>query len=279
MTASVAQQNIRRQAERSRARRLRRLVAALTALVLVTIGLTGYAFAQRQAANAARDSATAARDNADSREVAIEAAQERGLNVSLAAQLSLAAFRIAGTPEARSSLLESSGTPAAARLADSMGPVQAVGLSPDHRVLAAAAADGTLRLWDVAGTGHPAVIGSPLMPADSNRPLYAVAFSPDGRILAAAGAGKTISLWNVGDPARPVHLGIPLAGPKSTVYSLAFSPDGRILAAGGADKSVRLWSMADPPSPAAGGADRVRRLRPVRRIQPGRQDAGGGRRE
>ena len=77
------------------------------ALVLVTIGLTGYAFAQREAANAARNSATAARDNADSREVAIEAAQERGQNVALAAQLSLAAYRIAGTPEARASLLES----------------------------------------------------------------------------------------------------------------------------------------------------------------------------
>jgi transcriptional regulator with XRE-family HTH domain/ABC-type dipeptide/oligopeptide/nickel transport system ATPase component len=48
--ASVAQQNTRQQAERSRTRRLHRLVAALTALVLVTIGLAGYAFQQRQPA-------------------------------------------------------------------------------------------------------------------------------------------------------------------------------------------------------------------------------------
>ena len=81
-----------------RTRRLHRLVAALTALVLVTIGLAGYAFQQRQAANTARDSATAARDNADSREVAIEAAQVRGQSVSLAAQLSLAAYIITGPP-------------------------------------------------------------------------------------------------------------------------------------------------------------------------------------
>ena len=53
-------------------------------------------------------------------------------------------------------------------------------------MLAVAAADGTLRLWDVARAGHPAAIGAPLIPK-STSPLYAVAFSPDGRILAAAG--------------------------------------------------------------------------------------------
>jgi WD40 repeat protein/transcriptional regulator with XRE-family HTH domain len=246
--ASVAQQDIGRQAERSRTRRLHRLVAALTALVLVTIGLAGYAFQQRQAANTARDSATAARDNADSREVAIEAAQVRGQSVSLAAQLSLAAYRIAGTSVARSSLLESSGAPAAARLADSAGPLQSVSLSPDHQVLAVAAADGTLRLWNVARTGHPVLIGSPLVPKSAS-PLYAVAFSPDGRILAAAGHAKIVSLWNVSNPDKPVHLGIPLTGPQNTVYSLAFSRDGRTLAAGSADDTVRLWSMAEPGRP------------------------------
>jgi WD40 repeat protein len=246
--ASVAQQDIGRQAERSRTRRLHHLVAALTALVLVTISLAGYAFQQRQAADSARDSAAAARDNADSREVAIEAAQVRGQSVSLAAQLSLAAYRIAGTSVARSSLLESSGTPAAARLADSAGPLQSVSLSPDRTVLAVAAADGTLRLWDVARTGRPAAIGSPLVPKTGS-PLYAVAFSPDGRILAAAGRAKVVSLWNVSNPGKPVHLGIPLTGPKNTVYSLAFSPDGRLLAAGSADDTVRLWSMAAPGRP------------------------------
>ena len=248
VNASVAQQDIRQQAERSRTRRLHRLVAALTALVLATIGLAGYAFQQRQAANSARDSATAARDSAASREVAIEAVQVRGQSVSLAAQLSLAAYRLAGTSVARSSLLESSGTPAAARLADSAGPLQSVSLSPDHKVLAVAAADGTLRLWDVGAAGHPAAIGAPLIPKSAS-PLYAVAFSPDGRILAAAGHAKIVSLWNVSNPERPVHLGIPLTGPKNTVYSLAFSHDGLMLAAGSADDSVRLWSMAAPGQP------------------------------
>jgi WD40 repeat protein len=238
---AVAEDKIRQLAERNRTRRLHRLVAALTALVIAVFGLAGYAFQQRQAANTARAAA-------DSREVAIEAGQVRAQSVSLAAQLSLAAYRIADTPGARASLLESSGTPAAARLIDSAGVVQAVGLSPDRGVLAVAAADGTLRLWDVARPGRPVAPGSFLAPK-SGSPLYATAFSPDGRVLAAAGTAHTVSLWDVRDPRHPVRLGAPLTGPAGTVYSLAFSPGGHILAAGSADETIRLWDMTDPRAP------------------------------
>jgi WD40 repeat protein/transcriptional regulator with XRE-family HTH domain len=248
VAASSAQEKLQQQAERNRTRRLHRLVAALTALVLATLGLTGYAFAERQAATAARDSATAARDNASSREVAIEANQTRGQRPGLAAQLSLAAYQIARTPEARASLLESSGTAAEARLTDSAGVVQAVSLSPGHRLLAVAGADGTLRLWDVALPGRPHPLGRPLL-GRSSQPLYAAAFSPDGRILAAAGAGRQIWLWDVSRPGHPARVGPPLTGPANTVYSVAFSPDGGVLAAGSADGTVRLWDLATPARP------------------------------
>jgi WD40 repeat protein len=246
--SSIAQDLRREQAERTRTRRLRRLVASLMVLLVLTAGLTAYSFQQRQAADTARDVATSARDNADSREVAIEADQIRGQNVSLAAQLSLAAYRIATTTDARSSLLESSGTPAAARLIDSLGVVEAVALSPDHRLLAVAAADGTLRLWDVASPGHPFPVGAPLLRA-SNTPLYATAFSPNGQVLAAAGASKRVMLWDVRRPGRP-RMAAELTGPASTVYSVAFGPGGRVLAAGSADKTVRLWDIADLSRPA-----------------------------
>jgi WD40 repeat protein/transcriptional regulator with XRE-family HTH domain len=248
VNTSVTEQDTRQRAARSRSRRLHRLAAALAALALVTVTLAGYAFQQRQAANSARDGAMTALDNAESRAVAIEADQVRAQDVALAGQLGLAAYRIAGTPDARSSLLDSSGTPAASRLADSAGQVQSVSLSPGRRVLAVAAADGTLRLWEVAQAGRPAPLGAPLLPKGSES-LYAAAFSPDGQILAAAGAGRTVSLWNVSNPGDPVKLGIPLAGPGNTVYSLAFSPDGRILAAGSADDTVRLWDIAGTGHP------------------------------
>jgi WD40 repeat protein len=245
---SIVGQELHEAAERNRTRRLHRLVASLTALVVVTIMLAGYAFGQRQAASTARSRATTAAAIAQSREVAVEASQVRVQDPALAAQLSVAAYRIAATADARASLLESSGTPDAAALIDSAGPVQAVSLSPDHRVLAVAAADGTLRLWDVARPGHPARLGAPLLPK-SKEPLYTVAFSADGTLLAAAGADRKVWLWQVSHPGRAVRLADPLTGPASTIYSVAFSPRGAVLAAGSADDTVRLWNVASPAHP------------------------------
>jgi WD40 repeat protein len=251
--AGIVQERLQQATERRHTRRLRRLVAALTVLVLVTVALAAYAFQQRHEATSAQDTATAAKNTAQSREVAIEADQVRGQSAGLAAQLSLAAYRIAPTADARASLLESSGSPAEAGLIDSTGVVEAVSLSPDHRVLAVAGADGSLRLWDVARPAHPVAMGAPLLPVNRKDPLYAAAFSPDGRILAVAGAGQTVLLWDMRDPARPVRFGAPLTGPAGTVYSLAFSDGGPLLAAGSADDTVRLWNVADPAHPAAVG--------------------------
>jgi WD40 repeat protein len=246
LSASVAHERATVETERRRSRRLSQLVAALAALVLVTVGLTGYAFAQRRAAMTAQLVA-------DSRELAVEAAQLRDQDPSIAAQLSLAAYRTARTPAALASLLESSGTPAAARLADSADVVEAVALSSRRHLLAVAAADGSLRLWNVTRPGEPVPVGPPL--ADGPGSLFAVAFSPDGETLAAAGTGKVIRLWDVRDPRHPVPATRALTGPASSVYGLAFSPDGKILAAGSADAAVRLWTVPGPggPPPAATG--------------------------
>jgi len=241
VNASIAEDQARDRAERRRARRLQRLVAALTVLLVAVGGLAAYAFQQRHVAGTARD-------DADSREIAIEAGQVRSLDEPVAAQLSVAAYRMARTPQAIASLIESTGSPSAERILDSAGVVQSVSLAPDHKVLAIAGADGSLRLWDVARSGHPMPIGGPLEP-DSATPLYTTAFSPDGKILAAAGAGRTISLWNVSNPAHPFVLGKPVTGPTNTIYSVAFSPDGRTLVAGSADNAARLWNVRDPAHP------------------------------
>ena len=240
VNASIAEAEARDRAERRRARRLQRLVAALTVLVLAACGLAAYAFQQRQIA-------ATARDDANSREIAVEAGQVRSQDGPAAAQLSVAAYRTAQTPQAIASLIESTGSPAAERLSDSAGVVQSVSLTPDHKVLAVAADDGTLRLWNVARPGQPVPIGRPLEHGSTD-PLYTTAFSPDGKILAAAGAGRSISLWEVSDPAHPVLLG-KLTGPTSTVYSVAFSPDGSTLVAGSADDKARLWNVSDPAHP------------------------------
>src|SRR5262249_51142520 len=222
----------RREAEGGRPRRLHRLVSALSALVLVAAGLAVYAFQQRHAASAAQSSAMAAshdaqqaRNYANSREVAIEAAQQRKRNVALAAQLSLAAFRIARTPQARSSLLDSTGTPAAAQITASGAQTSAVSLSPDRTMLAVDAVDGSLKVWNVAAPGRPRLLGKPLIGPNAGLPLHTTMFSPDGKLLAAAGYGGSIRIWDMTNPAHPVERPT-LSGPHSGVGILAISRRG-----------------------------------------------------
>ena len=203
VAASIAEDSAARRAQRRRTRRLQGVIAMLTALVLAVAVLTAYAFRQRQTAADARDAAIAASQSANSREAAIEAGQLRAQDPSLAAQLSVAAYGVAHTPQATAALLESSGEPSAARVVDSPGVVQSVSVSPARRLLAAAGADGTLRLWNVAVPGHPSPVAT-LVQANGQDPLYTAAFSPDGKTLAAAGAGRVVQLWNVADPAHPV---------------------------------------------------------------------------
>jgi hypothetical protein len=283
IAVSQDQQDIRQQAERRRTRRLHNLVSALSALVLVAAGLAVYAFQQRHAASAAQSSAMAAshnaqkaRNNYNSRQVAIEAAQARKHNVALAAQLSLAAFQIARTPQARSSLLDSTGTPAAAQLTDSGAQISAVSLSPDRKMLAVAAVDGSLKLWDVADPG--------LLPA--HRPA---ADRPERRAAAArrgvqpgrdaSGRGRRRGL----DP----DLGRDQPGPPGRAPGAERAP----LQGGHAgDQPPRRAGRRrrGQPDPAVGHPRPVRaparrgRARPARpvscaRLQPGWHAAGGGR--
>jgi len=237
--ASFARYRAEQAEQRRVSRRIRRLAATLAVVLLGTAALAGYAWQQRSDAGQQRN-------QADSRQDAAEAMNLRSQDPTLAEQLSLAAYRMAPTSQARGSLLTSSDTPLAARLLGPSDTVQAVALSPDHRLLAVAAADGTVRLWNVARPDQPVSLGPPFV--RQKQAFYAAAFSPDGRVLAVAGAGDQVQLWNVARPSRPVQLGHPLTGPAGTVYALAFSPAGTTLAAGSADGTVRLWTMG------AGGA-------------------------
>lgn len=234
VTASVADFAAAERAQRRRTRRLRGTVATLTALVVAVCVLAVYAFRQREVAM------TASKD-ANSGEMAVEANQVRAHDEPLAAQLSVAAYDTAHTPQAVASLLESTGSPSASRIVDSAGVVQAVALTPDHRTLAAAGADGSLRLWSVVVPGHP-VLESMVVRPDRSHPLYTVEFSPDGSLVAAAGAGRVVRLWDTSDVRHPVPAG-ELSGPSNTIYSVAFSPDGTMIAAGSADDTVRMWRL------------------------------------
>ena len=107
-----------------------------------------------------------------------------------------------------------------------------VALSPDGTTLASGAADGTVKLWDVATKTNTATFRS----ATSVR---SVAFSPDGTTLASGAADGTVKLWDVATKTNTATF-----RSATSVRSVAFSPDGTTLASGSADGTVKLWDMA-----------------------------------
>lgn len=104
--------------------------------------------------------------------------------------------------------------------------------------LAAAGAEGIIRLWRVADLAAD----PELLPRHHSGAIWSLAFAPGGERLASAGEDGQILLW---DPANPAAEPQPLLGGEGPLWSVAFSPDGRWLAAAGSDTNIRLWNAHD----------------------------------
>ncbi|GAA2275998.1 hypothetical protein GCM10010149_18760 [Nonomuraea roseoviolacea subsp. roseoviolacea] len=219
---------------RRRTRRLRLLVALLSVLLVVAGTATGYAVA-------AQEAATGQRDIALSQRVADQAIGLRAVNPPLAAQLSLAADRLAPTLEARGSLLGAFTTPFTTRLDHE---INTVAFTPGGRVIATGGDDRTLRLWDLAIPHRPRLTAE--VPGLSDD-VETLRFSPDGTLLAGVLYDGVLRLWRVaGGALRPVAT---VAASPKALFGLAFHPDGRSLATGGDDGVLRVWDLADPRTP------------------------------
>ncbi|WP_194822564.1 AAA family ATPase [Micromonospora sp. S-DT3-3-22] len=228
---------------RRRTRRLQQVIAILSILLTAVGALTVVVVAQTSAA-------TRQRDEAVSRMIASEITNLREVDVSLARQLALAAFRISPTVEARSALIEATAQRSAVRMrAPGGGIMYAVGIHPSGRI-AAAATGNTVRFWDITMPGHPQI--RPDLPNATCGKVYALAFSANGKLLAASCGDGSIHLWDTRDPMVPVALPT-VAGLGAKVYSVVFSHDSSLMAAAVAEAvvndtsagSVRLWSVTD----------------------------------
>jgi predicted dienelactone hydrolase len=110
--------------------------------------------------------------------------------------------------------------------------VMDVAISPDGTLLAAAAGDGIIRLWEL-GTGtlhselhvHSGIVSS-------------IAFSPDGTRLVSGGADTR--LWDVAS-GEQLYL---FEGPAGEVVDVAFSADGRLVVTGGGSHTLVFWDTA-----------------------------------
>ncbi|MBN6054979.1 hypothetical protein JYK22_23785, partial [Nonomuraea sp. RK-328] len=223
-------------AARRRARRLRHLAVTLAVLLVLASSATVYA-ARTQA------TATEQRDLALSQKVAGEAAGLREAAPSLAAQLSLAAYRLSGTPESRSGLLTAFTAPYAARLTAGEGVNRAL-FSRDGRLLVAAGDDG-VRLWDVTDAHRPAALSE--FAADG-ADVEGAALSADARRLVTAGFDGSVRVWDVVDPRRPVLVS-GFAAHDRAAWSVALTGDGAMAATVSDDGTARLWDLSDPRDP------------------------------
>jgi WD40 repeat protein len=238
LDASLSAQAADQTAVRRRSRRLRQLVALLTVLLVLATAATVHAFRAERTANEQRDIAI-------SQKVAGQATKVRANNPALGAQLSLAAYRLNPTVEARGSLLSTFATPYATQLIGHDSNVNVVAYSNDGHIVATASADHAVRLWNVTDRHRP--VGLATITAHTDN-VNAIALSHDGRILATGSWDDSVRLWDISDPRHPGELAV-IMGHTDNVNAVAFSPNGYILATTSNDRTVRLWDVTDPHQP------------------------------
>ncbi len=113
--------------------------------------------------------------------------------------------------------------------------VFAVAFSPDGTRLAAACADRSVRLFDVATRQQQKLI------EDHADWVMDVAWSPDGKKIATASRDKTSKVFDsvTGESQATFN------GHGQPVFGVGFLADGNSVATSGRDNRIRVWSAAD----------------------------------
>ncbi|NUT46181.1 MAG: WD40 repeat domain-containing protein [Saccharothrix sp.] len=233
LTASLRRRDRQRRGVRGRRLLMGGLAAVLVSAAVVVVEARGDAIRQHHTAVA--------------QVAAFEALALRAEDEELAAQLSLAAFRLAPTPETRASLISALVRPSPRQLsgADSTDAVRSTAFSPDGRVLAVGSQSRAIQLLDLTDPDHPGAL-PPLLGHEGD--VRAVAFSPDGRWLASASADHHVMVWAVDDPRHPALVAT-LEEHTAAVHALAFNRSGTRLATGDLDGTAWIWDVRDMRSP------------------------------
>lgn len=107
-----------------------------------------------------------------------------------------------------------------------------LGVAVSRELLAAAATDGTVQLWNVRTHAFVTTLRG------HGGPVMAVAFHPSATMLATGSGDGTAKVWSIAD--RTVLA--TLTTHHGTVWSAEFSADG-VLATSGDDGSVFRWDL------------------------------------
>ncbi len=230
----TAQQAREAMLEQRARRRLQGLVAVLALATAVALALTGFAFRQRNIAQAERTLAFS-RELAGAANFNLDVDPERSILLALQA---VALTDAAGQPpllEAQDALHRAVQTSRVQlTLRGHTRDVAGLTFNRDGTRLATIGEDSTVRMWETA-TGKE-LLTIPISLTMTTARYRILSFSPDGTKLAAGGA----HLAKVWDAASGQEL-LALSGHTDEVLALAFSPDGTRLATASANGEAKLW--------------------------------------
>jgi WD40 repeat protein/serine/threonine protein kinase/DNA-binding XRE family transcriptional regulator len=216
------------QAQRRAANRLRSLVGALVLFLLVAVGLSAFAFQQRNEAEANFTNAEAQRLAAEAKQIVAQ----RG-NSEVAALLALRSIKLQYTPQGDEALGAVTTLEYARQIfTDHKGLVSHAVFTPDGRYGVTGETEEIIRVWDL-GTGQAVRV------LEAPGPYPRMAFSPDGQYLATSADDELVRLWRF----ETWELVREFKGHTGIVFSVAYASDGRFLLSGGEDGTARIWDV------------------------------------
>lgn len=235
--------------EHRTARIRRTAIAALATLALLASVTAGFALREQASARASANIVSGQLHQALSVTAADAAnALYGGKFVPLAAQLGVAAYQLAATPEAYGSILNASGTLLPGQTAAAVTGTNSVTFSSDGSLIAVGS-DDTLQWWKKTPTGFTLMgTGQDHSTAHAAPEVW---FNPrHGSTMLAVLYGRQVGLYFVDSKATGRILPNP---PRATPATVGYSSDGRTLAVGYSDGTVGLWNIAGPAAPVMFG--------------------------
>jgi WD40 repeat protein/class 3 adenylate cyclase len=224
------------EATKRRNRRLRILVAALAVFLVGAAALGIVAFLQKGVAD---EQSRVAK----SREVAATALEQLERDPQLTLLLAIEAYERAPTAQADAAVRRALVNSHLRRvLPVGVGPPTevVVDVTPDGKLIAIGALDGTVALWDRASGKRLAVLGRPRgkkARTEGPAPAPFVSFSPDGkRLFSGQGAGPA-RIWSVPDGRLVTRLD------RARRDFAHWTPDGRSILTEGEGRAL-LWNAA-----------------------------------
>ncbi|MCB9557458.1 MAG: protein kinase [Deltaproteobacteria bacterium] len=126
-------------------------------------------------------------------------------------------------------------------------PLNSLAFSIDGQAIAAAGAEGTIRIWPRTALTTSNTDKPPVPLAEDLPDVQALAFNRTGTVLAAGLGNGQVRIWRLGerssaDAGKPLRYTI-LDGHHDSVRGLCFTRNDRYLVSGSVDRRIRVWDL------------------------------------